>query len=182
MKLIHALSAAAVLALASSTAFAAGDPDAGAKVFNKCKACHQIGPGAKNVVGPELNGLDGRKTGSAEGYNYSDANKNSGITWGEAKFLGIYRRPAEEDPRHQDDLRRHPGRNRPRQSLGLYLPVQGRRLQVSRSSIALSTPAALAAGVLLFRDFPDFSAAPNFGRLRANCRFPPGAAGVKPPP
>ena len=86
MKLIHALSAAAALALVSSTAFAAGDPDAGAKVFNKCAACHKIGPGAKNAVGPELNGLNGRKSGTAEGYNYSDANKNSGITWDEAKF------------------------------------------------------------------------------------------------
>ncbi len=86
MKLIHALSAAAALALVSSTAFAAGDPDAGAKVFNKCAACHKIGPGAKNAVGPELNGLNGRKSGTAEGYAYSDANKNSGITWDEAKF------------------------------------------------------------------------------------------------
>jgi cytochrome c len=86
MKLIHVLSAAAALALVSSTAFAAGDPDAGAKVFNKCAACHKIGPGAKNAVGPELNGINGRKSGTAEGYSYSDANKNSGITWDEAKF------------------------------------------------------------------------------------------------
>ena len=97
MKLIHALSAAAVLALTSS-AFAAGDPDAGAKVFNKCKACHQIGPGAKNVVGPELNGLSGRKTGSVEGYNYSDANKNSGITWDEATFLEYISGPQKKIP------------------------------------------------------------------------------------
>ena len=86
MKLIHALSAAAVLALASSTAYAAGDPDAGQKVFLKCAACHKIGPGAKNGVGPTLNGLAGRKSGTVEGFAYSDANKNSGITWGEAKF------------------------------------------------------------------------------------------------
>ena len=97
MKLIHALSAAAVLALTSS-AFAAGDPEAGAKVFNKCKACHQIGPGAKNVVGPELNGLSGRKTGSVEGYNYSDANKNSGITWDEATFLEYISGPQKKIP------------------------------------------------------------------------------------
>lgn len=97
MKLIHALSAAAVLALTSS-AFAAGDPDAGAKVFNKCKACHQIGPGAKNVVGPELNGLNGRKTGAVEGYNYSDANKNSGITWDEATFLEYISGPQKKIP------------------------------------------------------------------------------------
>jgi cytochrome c len=86
MKLIHALSAAAVLALASSPAFAAGDADAGQKVFLKCAACHKIGPGAKNGVGPSMNGLAGRKSGTVEGFAYSDANKNSGITWTEAKF------------------------------------------------------------------------------------------------
>ncbi len=86
MKLVHALSAAAILALASSPAFAAGDPDAGAKVFNKCAACHKVGPGAKNGVGPELNGLNGRKAASAEGYNYSDPMKGSAVTWDEAKF------------------------------------------------------------------------------------------------
>lgn len=98
MKLIHALSAAAALALVSSSAFAAGDPEAGAKVFNKCKACHQIGPGAKNVVGPELNGLNGRHTGAVEGYNYSDANKNSGLVWDEATFLEYIAAPQKKIP------------------------------------------------------------------------------------
>jgi cytochrome c len=98
MKLIHALSAAAVLALATSSAFAAGDPDAGAKVFNKCRACHQVGPTAKNAVGPELNGLAGRKTGTAAGYNYSDANKNSGLTWDEATFLDYIAAPQKKIP------------------------------------------------------------------------------------
>ncbi len=98
MKLIHALSAAAALALVSSSAFAAGDPEAGAKVFNKCKACHQIGPGAKNVVGPELNGLNGRHTGAVEGYNYSDANKNSGLVWDEATFLEYITAPQKKIP------------------------------------------------------------------------------------
>ena len=58
-----------------------GDPAAGEKVFVVCKACHQIGPTAKNAVGPVLNGVVGRKAGTFEGYNYSSANKNSGITW-----------------------------------------------------------------------------------------------------
>jgi len=65
----------------------AGDAAAGQTIFNqKCKVCHQIGEGAKNFVGPELNGLIGRKTGSVPDYNYSDANKDSGITWDEAKL------------------------------------------------------------------------------------------------
>ena len=41
---------------------------------------------AKNKVGPILNGIDGRKSGSEAGYSYSDANKNSGITWSEQTF------------------------------------------------------------------------------------------------
>jgi cytochrome c len=61
----------------------AQDAAAGEKVFAVCKACHQVGDTAKNAVGPVLNGLIGRKAGSVEGYNYSDANKKSGITWTE---------------------------------------------------------------------------------------------------
>ena len=58
-----------------------GDPAAGEKVFTVCRACHQIGPTAKNAVGPVLNGVVGRPAGSYAGYQYSSANKNSGITW-----------------------------------------------------------------------------------------------------
>ena len=68
----------------------AADVAAGETVFNqKCKVCHQIGEGAKNFVGPVLNGLIGRKTGSVADYSYSDANKDSGITWDEAT-LNVY--------------------------------------------------------------------------------------------
>ncbi|MBV8096304.1 MAG: cytochrome c family protein [Acetobacteraceae bacterium] len=69
--------------MAASLAFPAyaQDAAAGEKVFTVCRACHQIGPGAKNGIGPELNGVVGRKAGSVEGYNYSPANKNSGLTW-----------------------------------------------------------------------------------------------------
>ena len=66
--------------------------------FNKCLACHAIGEGAKNKVGPELNGLDGRKSGTAPGYNYSDANKNSGITWNEAPFKEYIKDPKAKIP------------------------------------------------------------------------------------
>jgi cytochrome c len=86
MKRIPVLLTAAVLALGATTAFAAGDPEAGAKAFAKCSACHKVGPGAKNGVGPSLNGLNGRKSGSLEGYAYSAANKNSNLTWDEATF------------------------------------------------------------------------------------------------
>jgi cytochrome c len=83
----------AAVVLAAAGARAAGDPDEGKKVFKKCHACHNVGEGAKNAVGPELNGVVGRKAGAVEGYNYSEANKSSGITWDEAKLDAYLKDP-----------------------------------------------------------------------------------------
>jgi cytochrome c len=77
---------AAGLMLALPAVASAQDAAAGKKVFTKCAPCHSIGPGAKNKVGPEQNGLVGRKAGSVEGFPYSAAMKNSGITWDEAQL------------------------------------------------------------------------------------------------
>jgi cytochrome c len=87
---------ATVLFGAVGTANAA-DPAAGEKVFLKCKACHQIGENAKNAVGPVLNGIVGRKAGSTE-YAYSDANKNSGLTWDEATLKEYLKNPRGKVP------------------------------------------------------------------------------------
>jgi cytochrome c len=76
----------------------AQDPAAGEKVFAACRACHQIGENAKNAVGPVLNGLFGRKSGTIEGYSYSPANKNSGITWDEATFREYIKDPKAKIP------------------------------------------------------------------------------------
>jgi cytochrome c len=65
---------------ASAGASQAQDLSAGETSFRKCAPCHSIGEDATNKVGPVLNGLDGRNAGAVEGFNYSDANKNSGIT------------------------------------------------------------------------------------------------------
>lgn len=89
--------AAAILAGTVGGA-AAQDVAAGENSFKKCLPCHSVGADAKNKVGPVLNGLDGRKSGSIEGYNYSDANKNSGITWGEAQFLDYIKNPKAKIP------------------------------------------------------------------------------------
>ena len=70
------------LALGSSVALAQGDAEEGAKVFNKCKACH-VADEPQNRVGPHLVGLFGRPAGSVEGFKYSDAMKDSGVTWDE---------------------------------------------------------------------------------------------------
>ncbi|MBJ6125589.1 c-type cytochrome [Microvirga splendida] len=86
-----------VLAL-SPAAAQAQDAANGEKVFAQCRACHQIGPTAKNAVGPHLNGLIGRKAGTVEGYNYSPANKNSGLTWDEATFSEYIKDPKAKVP------------------------------------------------------------------------------------
>ena len=89
----------AVAALAASAGAAgAQDVTAGATAYKKCVSCHDVGPTAKNKVGPVLNGLEGRKSGSIPGYSYSDANKNSGITWDEASFLDYIKDPKAKVP------------------------------------------------------------------------------------
>src|SRR6201989_2489334 len=93
------LSALVIIASSSlASAALAQDAAAGKTSFNKCLPCHSIGEGAKNKVGPELNGLDGRKSGTAPDYNYSDANKNSGITWNEAEFKVYIKDPKAKIP------------------------------------------------------------------------------------
>jgi cytochrome c len=76
----------------------AQDLAAGETAFKKCFPCHSVGEGAKNKVGPELNGLDGRHSGSAPGFNYSEPNKNSGIVWGKDVFLEYIRDPRAKIP------------------------------------------------------------------------------------
>jgi cytochrome c len=72
---------------------AAQDVAAGEKSWAKCRACHQVGETAKNAVGPQLNGLFGRVAGTVEGYNYSPANKASGVTWTEEIFAKYIQDP-----------------------------------------------------------------------------------------
>ena len=89
----------AVATLAASAGIAtAQDLAAGATSFKKCAPCHDVGDKAKNKVGPLLNGLDGRKSGTIPGYSYSDANKNSGIVWNEAAFLDYIKDPKAKIP------------------------------------------------------------------------------------
>jgi cytochrome c len=59
-----------------------GDAAAGEKTFAQCKACHQVAEG-KNGVGPSLAGIVGRTAGQIAGFNYSAANKGSGVVWKE---------------------------------------------------------------------------------------------------
>ncbi len=84
MTLLRASVVAGFALLGSIGVAVAQDAAAGEQIFkSKCHVCHQIGEAAKNFVGPVLNGVVGRKAGTYPGYNYSEANKNSGITWDE---------------------------------------------------------------------------------------------------
>ena len=89
-----------VIAFAASTGTSlAQDAAAGEQVFRRlCSPCHDVGPEAKVKLGPPLNGIDGRKAGTFAGYNYSEANKSSGITWNEGDFPTYIRAPMQAMP------------------------------------------------------------------------------------
>src|ERR1043165_1462619 len=95
---MKSLAVAGIIIVASAGGAWAQDLAAGENSFKKCLPCHSVGADAKNKVGPVLNGLEGRKSGTIEGYNYTDANKNSGITWDEAQFKEYINDPRAKIP------------------------------------------------------------------------------------
>ena len=89
----------ASLALAATMGMAkAQDLAAGEQSFRKCSPCHSVGEDARNKVGPELNGLDGRKSGTVADYSYSDANKKAEITWSKDTFKDYIQNPMAKIP------------------------------------------------------------------------------------
>lgn len=90
------LAGAAFAAIAGTAQ--AQDLAAGEQSFRKCFACHAVGPEARHKVGPLLNGLEGRKSGTIEGYSYSDANKKAEIVWSEASFRTYIENPMQRMP------------------------------------------------------------------------------------
>ena len=90
----------AAIALAASTAASlAQDAEAGEKVFRRlCLPCHDVGPQPKKKLGPPLNGIEGRKAGTIEDFNYSEANKASGIVWSDESFPPYIRAPMQAMP------------------------------------------------------------------------------------
>jgi cytochrome c len=111
MKIHHAVctAVAAAALLAGATAPPAraqdappGDPAAGQRIFNQCRACHTIEQGGRNGVGPNLHGVVGRKAASIEGFRYS-ANlrelAEGGLTWTEDRLRVYLRNPKELVPR-----------------------------------------------------------------------------------
>ncbi|WP_073521844.1 c-type cytochrome [Pseudomonas fluorescens] len=82
------------LTVIAAPAFAEGDAEAGGKLFTKtCGGCHSIGEGARGGFGPELNGIIGRRAGTTEDYQYSDAMKNSGVVWTREKLAAYIEDP-----------------------------------------------------------------------------------------
>ena len=97
MSMLKKLLVAGVLIAGSSVSGLAQDAQKGKAIFNVCLACHAIGPGAQSKIGPELNGIDGRKAGTVPNFDYSDANKNSGIVWNEETFEDYIKNPAADE-------------------------------------------------------------------------------------
>lgn len=88
----HLTIAAVFTGLLGGAVQAEGDPAAGKKVFNKCKACHVVDE-EKNRVGPHLVGIVGRSVGAADGFKYSDAMLESGVVWDEATIAAYLADP-----------------------------------------------------------------------------------------
>lgn len=79
--------------------FEEGDAKKGATLFKtRCAQCHTLAAGEPNKVGPNLHGLIGRKTGSVDGFSYTSANVNKGITWEENTLFEYLENPKKYIP------------------------------------------------------------------------------------
>lgn len=100
-----------------------GDAAAGEKAFVTCKTCHSVVAG-QNRIGPSLHGVVGREAGTVAGFNYTAANKNSGITWTDDKLFQYLEKPQRVVP---GTKMAYPGQGDPqiRANLIAYLKTQG---------------------------------------------------------
>ncbi|KAI4870691.1 cytochrome c [Hypoxylon rubiginosum] len=79
--------------------YSAGDTKKGANLFKtRCAQCHTLKDGEGNKIGPALHGLFGRKTGQVDGFSYTDANKQKGITWDESTLFEYLENPKKYIP------------------------------------------------------------------------------------
>ena len=103
-RFVRAAAFCAVLAAPHAALAQQGNAEAGEDVFKKCRACHAVGPDATNKVGPLLNGIIGRKSGTVEGFNYSDSNKEAGakgLVWNEVELLKYLENPQAYMPKNK---------------------------------------------------------------------------------
>jgi cytochrome c len=85
-----------LFAASINTPAVAQNVDAGAKIFSKCKACHQLGKGAKNRIGPHLNGVFGRHAGADADFKYSTSMKRAasdGLIWTDETLTAFVENP-----------------------------------------------------------------------------------------
>ena len=88
-----------VVLVAGSASAQSGNEARGERLFNQqCKACHTVEKGARNTVGPNLFDLFGSKAGATEGYEFSDAMKNSGIVWDDRTLTEYLKDPKAKVP------------------------------------------------------------------------------------
>lgn len=88
-KTVSTMITAAIIAVMANSALGAGNPEKGADVYKQCIACHSLEP-KQNRTGPSLDGVFGRKAGTAPGFmRYSDALKNTNVVWN-AKSLDAW--------------------------------------------------------------------------------------------
>lgn len=100
MNTLFSAGAACLIALGATNANADGDAIKGAKVFKKCKVCHSFEPG-KNGQGPSLHGMFGRAAGTAEGFKFSKAMKESGIVWNDETLDAYIENPKVNIPKNK---------------------------------------------------------------------------------
>jgi len=89
---------AALLLTSVATTAHAADVDAGKVVFNRCKICHTVETGGRHTLGPNLHGIYSRKAATIEGFQYSDALKNSGIIWDDETLARYIHDPKDAIP------------------------------------------------------------------------------------
>ena len=124
--IVRDLMIGAVVLAASAGHALAQDLAAGESSFRKCQPCHDVGETAKNKLGPELNGLDGRKAGTVENGTYKPGNEKLRHHLERASFYGIRQQSGCQGPRH-NDVAISKGREGNRRSLGLSEAVWSRR-------------------------------------------------------
>ncbi len=98
MRRVLPLLAAAVLSVAATQPQAAGDVAEGLKVYNKCKICHTVDKGGKNLVGPNLHGIVGRKAATVSGFAYSKSLAEMNVTWDDANLAQYLADPRKFNP------------------------------------------------------------------------------------